>query len=63
MPMADSTDGSFRPISQTASEVLARRIVERLYKPPPKAMSWRDYAIREIALALRAAAARPRRET
>jgi hypothetical protein len=52
----------FRPISCTASEMIAERIVRRLYLPPPKAMSWRDYAIREIALALRAAAARPRRE-
>jgi hypothetical protein len=46
-----------RPISWTA-EIVAERIVRRLYLPPPKAMSWRDYAIREIALALRAAAAR-----
>ena len=61
--MADSIRPSpTRPISFTASEIIARRVVKRLYKPPPKAMSWRDYAIQEIALALRAAAARPGRE-
>jgi hypothetical protein len=46
-----------RPISWTASEIIASRIVARLYRQPPKGMSWRDYAIQEIALALRAAAA------
>jgi hypothetical protein len=51
-----------RPISHTASELIAERVVARLYKLPPKGMSWRDYAKHEIALAISAAAARPRRE-
>jgi hypothetical protein len=51
-----------RPISQTASEIIAGRIVARLYRQPPKGMSWRDYAVHEIALALRAAAQRPGRD-
>ena len=48
-----------RPISHTASEMIAERIVARLYKLPPRGMSWRDYAKHEIAMALRAAAQRP----
>jgi len=52
----------FRPISHTASEMIAERIVARLYRLPPKGMSWRQYAIHEIALAISAAAARPRRD-
>jgi hypothetical protein len=52
-----------RPISHTASEIIAGRVVARLYRQPPKGMSWRDFAIYEIALALRAAALeRPRRD-
>jgi hypothetical protein len=51
-----------RPISQTASEIVAGSIVARLYRQPPKGMSWRDYAVHEIALALRAAAQRPGRD-
>lgn len=51
-----------RPISHTASEIIAARIVARLYRQPPKGMSWRDYAKHEIALALRAAAQRPGRD-
>jgi hypothetical protein len=50
-----------RPISHTASEIIAGRIVARLYRQPPKGMSWREFAIHEIAAALRAAAARPGR--
>jgi hypothetical protein len=45
-----------RPISHTASEIIAGRIVARLYRQPPKGMSWRQFAIHEIPLALRAAA-------
>jgi hypothetical protein len=51
-----------RPISYTASELVAEQVVARLYRLPPKGMSWRQYAIHEIALALRAAAQRPVRE-
>jgi hypothetical protein len=51
-----------RPISHTASEIVAERIVARLYRLPPKGMSWRQYAIHEIAMALRAAAQRPERD-
>jgi hypothetical protein len=51
-----------RPISHTASKIIAERIVARLYRLPPKGMSWRQYAIHEIALAINAAAQRPRRE-
>jgi hypothetical protein len=51
-----------RPISWTASEIIAERIVQRLYQPPPRGMSWREYAKHEIALALRAAN-RPGRAT
>jgi hypothetical protein len=54
--------GPLRPISHTASEIVAERIVARLYRLPPKGMSWRQYAIHEIALALRAAAQRPGRD-
>jgi hypothetical protein len=51
-----------RPIGHTASELAAERVVARLYRLPPKGMSWRQYAIHEIALAMSAAAQRPRRE-
>jgi hypothetical protein len=51
-----------RPISHTASEIIAERVVARLYRLPPRGMSWRQYAIHEIALAISAAAARPKRE-
>jgi hypothetical protein len=58
MPGTDGKLGPLRPISFTASELVAERVVARLYKLPPKGMSWRDYARHEIALALRATAAR-----
>jgi hypothetical protein len=54
--------GPLRPISHTASEIIAERIVTRLYRQPPKGTSWRNYAKHEIAKALRAAAARPERK-
>jgi hypothetical protein len=54
--------GPLRPISHTASEMVAERIVARLYRLPPKGMSWRQHAIHEIAAALRAAAARTERD-
>jgi hypothetical protein len=53
--------GPLRPISHTASEMVAERIVARLYRLPPKGISWRQFAIHEIAMALRAAAQRPGR--
>jgi hypothetical protein len=62
MSRIDRGLGPLRPISHTASEMIAERIVARLYRQPPKGMSWRDFAIYEIALALRAAAARIGRE-
>jgi hypothetical protein len=49
---------SFRRISHTASELIAERVVARLYRLPPKGMSWRQYAVHEIALAISAAAQR-----
>jgi hypothetical protein len=60
MPIS-SRLGPLRPISFTASEIVARRVVERLCQQPPFGMSWKDYAMREIARALAAAA--PRRES
>jgi hypothetical protein len=51
--------GPFRPISFTASEITARRIVERLCQEPPCGLAWKDYAVWEIARAI-AAAAPPR---
>jgi hypothetical protein len=38
-----------RPISWTASELLARRIVARLCQQPPRGLSWKEFAEREIA--------------
>jgi hypothetical protein len=57
MPIS-SRLGPLRPISFTASEIVARRVVERLCQQPPFGMSWKDYAVREIARALAAAAPR-----
>jgi hypothetical protein len=54
--------GPLRPISFTANETVARQIVDRLCRQPPYGLPWRDYAIREIARALSAAAPRLRRE-
>jgi hypothetical protein len=41
-----------RSISHTASEVTARRIVDRLCRRPPYGQAWRDFAVREISSAL-----------
>jgi hypothetical protein len=49
-----------RPISFTASETIARRIVERLHQRPPFELSWTEYAVQEIARALAAAMVRPK---
>jgi hypothetical protein len=62
MPRIDRGLGPLRPISFTASELIARQVVDRLYRQPPRGMNWRDHAIHEIALALRAAAQRPGRD-
>jgi hypothetical protein len=52
----------FRPIASTASERVAAAVVDRLCKPVPKGWTWREYAEREIALAIHAASMRIRRE-
>jgi hypothetical protein len=62
MPRTDRRLGPLRPISFTASEILARQVVDKLYRLPPRGMSWREHATHEIALAISAAAQRPRRE-
>jgi hypothetical protein len=62
MPRINRPLGPLRPISFTASELVAEKIVARLYRLPPNGMSWRQHAINEIAAALRAAAARPGRD-
>jgi hypothetical protein len=55
--------GPLRPISFTASEILARRIVTKLCQQPPYGLTWKAFAEREISRALAAAALeRPRRE-
>jgi hypothetical protein len=58
MPSVDRRLGPLRPISFTASEILARQVVDKLYRLPSRGMTWREHAIHEISLALRAAAAR-----
>jgi hypothetical protein len=63
MSSIDRSRGPLRPISFTASELVAERVVARLYRLPPKGMSWRQYAIHEVALAISAAAQRPRRDS
>jgi hypothetical protein len=45
--MATTRSGPFRPISFTASEITARRIVERLCQEPPYGVAWKDYAVRD----------------
>jgi hypothetical protein len=50
-------------VSFTASEVLAKRIVDRLCRRPPYGQSWREFAVREISRALTAETARCRRES
>jgi hypothetical protein len=58
--MASPRLGPLRPISFTASEITARRIVERLCQQPQFGMCWRDFAEREIARAIAAATPRQR---
>ncbi len=41
--------GPLRPISFTASELVARQIVNRLCQQPPRGISWKEFAVREIA--------------
>jgi hypothetical protein len=43
-----------RPISFTASEIMAREIVKRLCQQPPRGLSWKEFAVREIARNLNA---------
>jgi hypothetical protein len=52
----DTRLGPLRPISFTASEIIARRIVTRLCQQPPYGLTWKAFAEREIARALAAAA-------
>jgi len=47
--------GPLRPISFTASEIIARRIVQRLCQEPPYGLSWKEFAAKEIARAIAAA--------
>jgi hypothetical protein len=55
--------GPLRPISFTASELIARRLVDQLCQQPPYGLTWKAFAEREIARAPAAAALeRPRRE-
>jgi hypothetical protein len=49
MPSIDRGVGPLRPISWTASETMAREIVKRLCQQPPRGMSWKEFAVREIA--------------
>jgi hypothetical protein len=63
MSRIERSFGPLRPISFTASEIVAEKVVARLYRLPPKGMSWRDYAKTETAAAIRAAAQRPERES
>jgi hypothetical protein len=51
--------GPLRPISFTASEIIARRIVTRLCQQPPYGLTWKAFAEREIARALAATMTRP----
>jgi len=51
-----------RPLSVTANEAAAPRIVDRLCRRPPYGQAWREYAIREISGALAAEALRRRCE-
>jgi hypothetical protein len=54
MPRTDRGLGPLRPISYTASEITARRIVDRLCQKPPYGLSWKEFAVREIARNLNA---------
>jgi hypothetical protein len=46
--------GPLQPISFTASEIVARQIVKRLCQQPPRGLSWKEFAVREIARNLNA---------
>jgi hypothetical protein len=54
MPSVDRGLGPLRPISWTASEIMARQIVKRLCQQPPRGLSWKEFAVREIARNLNA---------
>jgi hypothetical protein len=54
MSRIDRSFGPLRPISFTASEILAREIVKRLCQQPPRGLSWKEFAVREIARNLNA---------
>jgi hypothetical protein len=54
MPSVDRGRGPLRPISYTASEIMARRIVDRLCQQPPYGLSWKEFVVREIARTLAA---------
>jgi hypothetical protein len=54
MPHIDRGLGPLRPISYTASEIMARQIVTRLCQQPPRGLSWKEFATREIARTLAA---------
>jgi hypothetical protein len=54
VPSIDRGFGPLRPISWTASEIMARQIVKRLFQQPPRGLSWKDFAVREIARNLNA---------
>jgi hypothetical protein len=60
--LIDPPANPMRPISWTASETIARNLVDKLCKAPPFGMSWRAFAEREIARALAAATMRNRRD-
>jgi hypothetical protein len=54
MPSVDRRLAPLRPISFTASEIMAREIVKRLCQQPPRGLSWKEFAVREIARNLKA---------
>jgi hypothetical protein len=54
MASIDRRLGPLRPISFTASEIMARQIVNRLCQQPPRGLSWKEFAVREIARNLNA---------
>jgi hypothetical protein len=63
MAIIDAPPNPLRPISWTASELIAKRLVTRLCQPPPHGLTWRAFAEREIARALAAAMTRPTQRT
>jgi hypothetical protein len=52
MSRIDRRLGPLRPISYTASEIMARQIVDRLCQQPPYGLSWKEFAVREISRTL-----------